>query len=102
MMTKWTLLIAASLMVFAITAAQAAGDPAAGKAKSAMCAGCHGPNGQGVAPNPPLAGKSDAQLVAALDAYKSGQRPNPQMKAVTAGLSEQDVQNLAAYYSSLK
>ncbi len=102
MSIRWTLLVAGVALVVGVGAAQAAGDPAAGKAKSAMCAGCHGANGQGVAPNPPLAGKPAAQLVQALHDYKSGKRPNPMMKNMAAGLSEQDIENLAAYYSSLK
>ncbi len=99
---KSTLLIAGLAILFGIASAQAAGDPAAGKAKSAMCAGCHGANGQGVAPNPALAGKPAAQLAQALHDYKSGKRANPMMKNMAAGLSDQDIDNLAAYYASLK
>ncbi len=82
--------------------AQAAGDVQAGKAKAATCVACHGANGQGVAPNPALAGKTDDQLVQALKDYKSGKRDNPVMKGMVSSLSEQDMANLAAYYASLK
>jgi cytochrome c553 len=82
--------------------AQAAGDAAAGKAKAAMCAGCHGDKGQGVAPNPALAGKPEADQVKALKDFKSGSRASPVMKGMAASLSDQDMENLAAYYSSLK
>jgi cytochrome c553 len=82
--------------------AVAAGDPAAGKIKAAGCVGCHGANGQGVPPNPPLAGMSEAQFIQAIDDYKSGKRNNAMMKALSTPLSTQDIENLAAYYASLK
>jgi cytochrome c553 len=96
------LLNAGLIVLFAIGAAQAAGDPAAGKVKAAGCAGCHGANGQGVPPNPALAGKSEDGLLQALQDFKSGKRSNATMKALSAGLSDQDMANLAAYYASLK
>ncbi len=82
--------------------AQAAGDAAAGKAKAASCAGCHGANGEGVGSNPKLAGMDEAKFVQAMADYKSGKRANAVMKGMTAALSEQDTANLAAYYASLK
>ena len=81
--------------------AQAAGDAAAGKARSAVCAGCHGGNGQGMGPNPALAGKPEADLVRALKEFKSG-RTTSIMHGLAATLSGQDIENLAAYYASLK
>jgi cytochrome c553 len=93
---------AAIMLLSAICAAQAAGDPAAGKAKAASCAACHGANGQGVPPNPALLGKSEDELVQAMKDYKSGKRNNAVMKGLTVGLSDQDMANLAAYYASLK
>jgi cytochrome c553 len=74
----------------------------AGKAKAAACAACHGANGQGMAPNPALAGKSEAQLIQALKDFKSGKRDNAIMKGMASSLSDQDIENLAAYYVSLK
>ena len=93
---------AATILILTLGVAQAAGEAAAGKVKAASCAGCHGPNGQGVAPNPALAGKSEDQLLQDLQEYKSGKRTNAVMKALAAGLSDQDMANLAAYYASLK
>jgi cytochrome c553 len=84
-----------------VGSAQAAGDVQAGKAKAAICAGCHGPNGEGVGPNPPLAGMSEAQFIQAMSEYKSGKRAHAAMKAFATPLSEQDNANLAAYYASL-
>jgi cytochrome c553 len=85
-----------------VSAVQAAGDVAAGKARSAACAACHGANGQGVPPNPPLAGVPEAQQVKALQDYKSGARANAVMKGLAAALSDKDMEDLSAYYASLK
>jgi cytochrome c553 len=92
---------ACALLGFVVTA-QAAGDVQAGKAKAGACSGCHGANGQGIAPNPALAGKSEADIVQALNDYKSGKRANPIMKTFANPLSDQDIANVAAYYASLK
>ena len=85
--------------------ATAAGDPEAGKAKSAVCAACHGKNGIAQIPGyPNLAGQNEAYLVAALNAYKNKQRSGGQaavMQGQAAGLSQEDIANLAAYYASL-
>jgi cytochrome c553 len=85
-----------------VSAAQAAGDAQAGKAKAGACAGCHGANGEGVKPNPALAGKPEGEMVQALMDYKSGKRANPIMKTFATQLSDQDMANVAAYYASLK
>jgi cytochrome c553 len=90
-----------ALLGFAL-GAQAAGDPQAGKAKAGACAGCHGANGEGVKPNPALAGKSEDEIVQALKDYKSGKRANPIMKTFAGPLSDQDMANLGAYFASLK
>lgn len=100
---KRTLLILgtfASLSVLGV--AQAGGDAAAGKAKAAACAGCHGANGEGVKPNPAIAGQPESKFIQAMKDYKSGKRPNPVMKTFADQLNDQDVANLAAYYASLK
>jgi len=95
-----TVVIAA--LLGAVAPAEAAGDVAAGKTKAALCAGCHGANGQGVPPNPALKGKTEDELVEALKDYKSGKRNNAVMKAFAVQLNDQDIANLAAYYASLK
>ncbi|NIO43627.1 MAG: c-type cytochrome [Burkholderiales bacterium] len=97
------LLVAASIALLAMAGtAQAGGDANAGKQKAATCAGCHGADGKGVAPNPPLAGLKESYFVEQLKAYKSGARANPMMKQFASGLSDQDMADLAAYYASLK
>lgn len=80
----------------------AAGDAEAGKAKSAACAACHGADGispQDMWPN--LKGQKAAYLVLSLKAYRDGTRDNAIMKGMAAGLSDTDIENLAAYYSGL-
>jgi cytochrome c553 len=82
----------------------AEGDPAAGKEKTGMCAGCHGIGGYRTAfPEvysvPKLGGQHAAYIVKALQAYKAGERSHPTMKAIAAGLSDKDMADLAAYYA---
>ena len=89
----------------AFPALAAAADAGAGKAKSAVCAACHGQNGIAQIPTyPNLAGQNEQYLVSALKAYKSKQRNGGQaviMQGQAANLSDDDIANLAAYFSSL-
>jgi cytochrome c553 len=83
---------------------QPVGDPAKGRQKIQMCAGCHGIPGYRTAfPEvytvPMIGGQHAAYLVKALQAYKSGERAHPSMKAIAASLSDEDIANLAAYYA---
>ncbi|PCI59520.1 MAG: cytochrome C [Gammaproteobacteria bacterium] len=80
-----------------------AGDAAAGKVRSAMCAACHGAAGVSAIPMyPNLAGQKEAYIVKQLKAFKAGTRKDPVMSAMAAPLSDTDIANLAAHYSSLK
>ena len=81
-----------------------AGDVAAGKSKYVVCAGCHGPTGGGneALKYPRLAGRDAAYVREQLHAFKAGKRDNATMKAMTAGLSDPDMDNLAAYIATLK
>ena len=96
----------AALLVLALAYAGgslAAGNAEKGKAKAAeVCAACHGADGsKPVAPeNPILAGQYNDYLVKALSDYKSGKRANPVMKAFADQLSRQDIQDVAAWFSS--
>ena len=88
-----------------VTAHAAPGDPVAGKDKTSMCAGCHGIPGYKTAfpvtyNVPKIGGQHAAYIVKALQAYKSGDRSHPSMRSIAAGLSDQDMADLAAYYSS--
>lgn len=81
--------------------AHAAGDAAAGKAKSEACVACHGSKGEGVEA-PKLAGMTESQLLQAMQDYKSGKRDDAGMKALMSRLGDRDLENLAAYYATLK
>lgn len=78
------------------------GDIEAGKAKSTTCDTCHaGDAGAAQTPRPPvLAGQHQDYLMHALRSYKDGSRENPVMYGMAAALSEEDIKNIAAYYSS--
>lgn len=97
--------LAAIALACAATAATAAdGTAAAGKKKTALCEGCHGIPGYKTAfPSvynvPKLGGQHAGYLVKALQGYKSGERSHPTMRAIAAGLSDQDMADLAAYYA---
>lgn len=79
----------------------AQGDAAAGQAKSALCATCHGADGNSeLSINPKLAGQSANYIVKQLQDYKSGARVNPTMTAMVGALSDQDMQDIAAWFSS--
>lgn len=96
---------AVAAVTLASGAAAAEGDAAAGKSKNSMCIGCHGIPGYRTAfPEvysvPKLGGQQAAYIVKALQAYKAGDRSHPSMRAIAAGLSDQDMADLAAYYSS--
>ena len=91
------LVVAASLPVLARAADANAG---AAKAKE-VCATCHGLDGNSQQPDYPKLGGQYADFLAkALRDYKSGARKNPIMQGFVAGLSRQDIDNLAAYYAS--
>ncbi|MSQ69316.1 MAG: cytochrome c4 [Gammaproteobacteria bacterium] len=71
------------------------------KTKVATCMACHGPDGNSVNPEwPSLAGQHVSYLVAQLQAYKSGARKNVNMNAMVAGLSDQDMADIAGYFSA--
>ncbi len=81
----------------------AVGDPKAGQEKSTVCAACHAPDGNSISPGwPKLAGQHASYISSQLNLFKSGQRVNAQMAPMVANLSEDDIENIAAYYSSQK
>ena len=81
---------------------QAKGNVEKGQEKSAVCEACHGKDGHSVDPNyPNLAGQHQSYLVKALSDYRSGKRSNVIMGSFAAELSNQDIEDLAAWYSSL-
>ena len=102
-MTKQILLAASCTIALAVSSmgAMAAGDAAAGKAKSATCVACHQADGNSTNPEwPKIAGQGAKYLVKQLKDYKSGARVNAVMQGMVAALSEQDMEDLAAYFAS--
>ena len=97
---------AASALVLSLaaSAALAAGNAADGKIKAYSCTGCHGIVGyKNVYPHyhvPKIHGQNAAYIMAALNAYKNGERPHPTMRAQGESLSQQDIEDIAAYLSS--
>ena len=104
-MKKLLVLAAAVSMMGSATASQAFGNPENGKAKSQVCAACHGADGNGVEGQPTypkLAHQVPGYITAQLKAFKSGARQDPIMLGMVAALSEEDMYDLDAYYSSQK
>lgn len=95
-----TVILASSLMVSSAAMADVAAGKSAYAAKA--CIGCHGAGGVSAIPSyPSLKGKDAAFIVKSLADFKSGARKNPTMNAMTAGLSDDDIANIAAYIASL-
>ena len=99
-MNKWITTAAA----FALLSSPvfAAGNADAGKAKSAVCAACHGAEGvssMDIYPN--LAGQKEGYLVSQLQHFRDGERNNAIMAPMAKPLSDDDIEDLAAYYSNL-
>ena len=100
---KKILVVAAVIAGIGAFSSVNAGDAAAGKAKAAVCAACHG--AAGISPNPlwpNLAGQKDQYMIKQLKAFRDGTRKDPLMTAQAAALTDADIENLAAYFSSLK
>ena len=101
-MGKW-LVTVSIVLVLASGMAQAVGDAAAGKVKSVTCVACHGPDGNSPIPVwPKLAGQHSSYILKQLKAFKSGERKNDLMTPMAAPLTDEDLLNLAAYFSGQK
>ena len=104
-MNRWKtltgILITTPLLATLPTTLLAKGDAAAGKTKAQVCEACHGTDGKAVAPiYPNLAGQHESYLVKALADYRAGRRANAIMAPMAANLSDQDIEDLAAWYAS--
>ena len=98
--------LAVACVTVSAQAQKITGNAEAGAKKTAMCVGCHGIIGyQASFPEihkvPMIAGQSATYIVAALTAYKGGDRKHPTMRAIADTLTDQDMADLAAYYSQL-
>lgn len=91
------------LLLLAPQALLANGDPKAGEIKSYTCTGCHGiPGYNNAYPTykvPRIGGQNYEYLVSALKSYRDGERAHPTMKLQASSLSEQDIQDIAAYFA---
>lgn len=97
---KFCILLFLSLVVVSFSAQS--GNITTGKEKAALCSGCHGADGISVSSIiPNLAGQKEEYLVLSLKAFKSGSRKNGIMSSIVSGLSNDDMDDVAAYYSSL-
>ncbi len=93
-------LSAVAAAIFA-PAVLAQGDAAVGEAKSALCATCHGTDGNSeLAINPKIAGQNARYLIKQMRDFQSGARPGPIMAAMVVNLSDEDIEDLAAYYAA--
>jgi len=98
---KTRLIIAAACAAIVSLPAFADGNPAAGKVKSQVCQSCHGVDGNSTnSMFPRLAGQHQSYLVKALMDYRSGARKNPIMNGFAANLTDQDIEDVTAYFSS--
>jgi len=104
LINKW--IVMNKLLMMLITAflfsgaLQAQGDMQAGKIKAAACTACHGTDGN--SPSnlyPKLAGQHASYLEKQLQQFKNSERANPIMLGFSAGLSKQDIEDIAAYYA---
>lgn len=94
--------LALALLVSLAPNAFGAGDAEAGRTVAAGCAGCHGAHGVSTMPGvPSLAGQTDMFLEWQLVFFRSGRRANPIMGPLASGLSDEDIKNIGAYFSSL-
>ena len=102
-MKKVLMTIVMGLALTAVAPTMAAGNASAGKDKAAMCAACHGMDGNSPTNMfPKLAGQGEAYLVKQITEFKTGARKNAMMAPMVAGLSDQDIADLSAYFSSQK
>jgi len=101
MMKKIASVIMMSVLL-GLSSSVLAGDAAAGKAKAASCVACHGAAGVSINPLwPNLAGQQAAYLVKQMKDFRDGNRTDPMMSPMAKPLSDSDIENIAAFYSSL-
>ncbi|WP_151634480.1 c-type cytochrome [Noviherbaspirillum aerium] len=106
-MKKIFALLALAGMANLAAAADVVGNPKAAENKVAMCIGCHGiPGYKATFPEvyqvPMIGGQSAKYIESALNAYKKGERKHPSMRGIAAGLTDQDIADVAAYYAQQK
>lgn len=104
-LTITVVMLATAGLLFSAGPARAAGDIEAGKIKSYTCTGCHGiPGYNNVYPTykvPKIGGQNYEYLVSAMQAYRAGERDHKTMDLQASSLSDQDIEDIAAYFASL-
>ncbi len=99
----FSIVLATALAMSFSTAGIASGNAAAGAEKAAVCLTCHGQGDQVTGVNTPIiAGQYDDYLIYALQSYRSGERANAIMGGFASALSDQDIEDLAAFYASME
>lgn len=106
-MKKLFALLALAGVAHLATAEEIVGDAKAGAGKVSMCIGCHGlPGYKATFPEvyrvPMIGGQTEKYIVSALNAYKKGDRNHPSMRGIAESLSDQDIADVAAYYTQQK
>ncbi len=102
-MKKVFAIVTLSILGMGIVCTSQAGDAVAGKSKAISCVGCHGADGISpinIIPN--LAGQQELYLVKAIKDFRNGFRTDPLMGPMVQSLSDADIENLAAHFTSLK
>ena len=99
-MKNWLMMLSVATALIS-GGANAAGDAAAGQAKSALCMACHGADGNSVNPIwPKIAGQHEGYIIKQLQEFKSGVRVDATMLPMVAALTDEDMANLAAFFNS--
>lgn len=94
-------LLAMAALVFSVSSLPAKAGVEEGRVKAQACIGCHGASGNSTIPTiPSLSGQPKQFIVSALFQFREGKRINAQMSPVAAGLSNADLNDLAAYFSA--
>jgi len=92
-----------AFLLAAQSVAALAADASAGRKKAQQCAVCHGIDGVAKRPDAPnIGGESSMYLTKQLEAFRSGERHHEEMSIIASGLSDEDIADLAAWYSSLQ
>jgi cytochrome c553 len=102
-MTPFASGASAAFVITAVISAAYAGDPKAGREKASACQICHGYDGIAKVPIAPhIAGESQIYLETQLNSFRSGKREHEIMSIVASQLSDEDISDLAAWYSSIE
>ncbi len=101
--TRIARVVLAGLSISLLAPAAHAGDIASGRALANQCAVCHGLDGMAVQPDAPnIGGESEIYLINQLRAFRDGERQHQQMSIIAQGLSDKNIEDVAAYFSAIE